>query len=55
VAAGDALVRAAGGRVTKFNGDPIKYNQRPSLLAESFIAGGDAHIDYAAILRERSA
>jgi len=55
VAAGDALVRAAGGRVTKFNGDPIKYNQRPSLLAESFIAGGDAHIDYAAILREPSA
>ncbi len=50
VAAGDALVRAAGGRVTKFDGEPIKYNQRSSLLAESFIAGGDACVDYAAIL-----
>ena len=53
VAAGDALVRAAGGRVTKFDGEPIKYNQRPSLLAESFIAGGDARVDYAAIFSER--
>ena len=52
VAAGDALVRAAGGRVTKFDGEPIKYNQRPSLLAESFIAGGDARVDYAAIFSE---
>jgi 3'(2'), 5'-bisphosphate nucleotidase len=49
VAAGDALVRAAGGCVTKFDGEPIKYNQRSSLLAESFIAGGDACVDYAAI------
>ena len=53
VAAGDALVRAAGGRVTKFDGEPIKYNQRPSLLAESFIAGGDARVDYAAIFSEQ--
>ena len=53
VAAGDALVRAAGGRVTKFEGEPIKYNQRPSLLAESFIAGGDACVDYAAIFSEQ--
>ena len=49
VAAGDALVRAAGGRVTNFIGEPIRYNQRPSLLAESFIAGGDPCVDYAAI------
>ena len=52
VAAGDALVRAAGGRVTKIDGDPINYNQRPSLLAEWFVAGGDAEIDYAKILAQ---
>ena len=52
VAAGDALIRAAGGRVTKFDGEPIKYNQRPSLMAESFIAGGDACVNYAAIFKD---
>jgi 3'(2'), 5'-bisphosphate nucleotidase len=50
VAAGDALVRAAGGRVTDMNGRQIHYNRRPSLLAEPFVASADPVIDYAAVI-----
>lgn len=50
VAAGDALVRAAGGSVTDINGRPIVYNQRESLLAEPFVAAADPTIDFAKII-----
>ena len=50
VAAGDALVRAAGGSVTDSAGSQILYNQRDSLLAQSFVAAADPTIDFAKII-----
>ena len=46
LAAGDALVRAAGGSVTTLEGAPIRYNQWDSLKAPKFVAAGDSKIDY---------
>lgn len=40
VAAGDALVRAAGGRVTDLTGAHLRYN-KPDLHNPAFIASGD--------------
>ncbi|MFK8042420.1 3'(2'),5'-bisphosphate nucleotidase CysQ [Congregibacter sp.] len=42
VAAGDALVSAAGGAVFGMDGAPLLYNARDSLLSPNFIAVGDA-------------
>ena len=50
VAAGDALVRAAGGRVTDLSGEPLVYNRRDSLRADNFIAAADPSINFAALL-----
>ena len=50
VAAGDALVRAAGGSVTDSEGHQILYNQRESLLSEPFVAAADPAIDFAKII-----
>jgi 3'(2'), 5'-bisphosphate nucleotidase len=50
LAAGDALVRAAGGSVTTLEGAPIRYNQWDSLKAPKFVAAGDAHIDYVGLI-----
>lgn len=50
VAAGDALVRAAGGSVTDSAGHQILYNQRETLLAQSFVAAADPTIDFAKII-----
>jgi 3'(2'), 5'-bisphosphate nucleotidase len=41
VAAGDALVTAAGGAVLGLDGQPLRYNARESLLSPHFIAVGD--------------
>jgi 3'(2'), 5'-bisphosphate nucleotidase len=41
VAAGDALVCAAGGEVLGLNGRPLKYNARETLLSPHFLAVGD--------------
>jgi 3'(2'), 5'-bisphosphate nucleotidase len=41
VAAGDALVSAAGGAVLGLDGRPLRYNARDTLLAEPFLAVGD--------------
>ena len=41
VAAGDALVTAAGGCVLGMDGGPLRYNARRTLLAEPFLAVGD--------------
>ena len=41
VAAGDALVTAAGGAVLGLDGRPLKYNQRNTLLSENFLAVAD--------------
>jgi 3'(2'), 5'-bisphosphate nucleotidase len=41
VAAGDALVTAAGGAVLGIDGQPLRYNARASLLSPHFVAVGD--------------
>ncbi len=41
VAAGDALVTAAGGAVLGLDGRPLQYNRRDTLLSENFIAVAD--------------
>jgi 3'(2'), 5'-bisphosphate nucleotidase len=46
LAAGDALVRAAGGSVTTLEGAPVRYNQWDSLKAPKFVAAGDSEINY---------
>ena len=40
-AAGQCIVEAAGGAVLGLDGEPLRYNQRPSLLNGDFIALGD--------------
>jgi 3'(2'), 5'-bisphosphate nucleotidase len=46
LAAGDALVRAAGGSVTTLEGAPVRYNQWDSLKAPKFVAAGDSEVNY---------
>ena len=46
LAAGDALVRAAGGSVTTLEGAPVRYNQWDTLKAPKFVAAGDSEINY---------
>lgn len=41
VAAGDALVAAAGGGVLGLDGAPLRYNARETLLSPHFVAVGD--------------
>lgn len=41
-AAGQCIVEEAGGAVVDFNGDPLHYNAKSSLINPSFIAMGDA-------------
>ncbi len=43
VAAGQAVVEAAGGSVLGLDGNPLRYNCRDSLLSPHFLAVGDAH------------
>ena len=50
LAAGDALVRAAGGRVTTLEGTPIRYNQWDSLKAPKFVAAADPSVDYVELI-----
>lgn len=52
LAAGDALVRAAGGRVTTLEGSAIRYNQWDSLKAPKFIAAADPDIPYTEVMRD---
>ena len=50
LAAGDALVRAAGGCVTTLEGAPIRYNQWDSLKAPKFVAAADPSVDYVELI-----
>ena len=52
LAAGDALVRAAGGSVTTLEGAPVRYNQWDSLKAPKFVAAGDSDINYLELIAD---
>ena len=40
-AAGQCVLEVAGGAVLTMGGEPLRYNQRPTLLNGDFIALGD--------------
>lgn len=46
IAAAQALLVAAGGAVWRFDGEPLEYNTKDSLLNPDFIAVGDASFDW---------
>lgn len=50
VAAGDALVHAAGGIVVDADGEPLRYNSRDTLLVERLTAAMDPSINWMDIL-----
>ena len=50
VAAGDALVRAAGGVVFNEEGMPMLYNARPGLLVDYFVAAAPTGLDLLPLL-----
>lgn len=45
-AAGQAIVEAAGGRVTDLQGEPLRYNARDTLINPDFIAWADPRRDW---------
>jgi 3'(2'), 5'-bisphosphate nucleotidase len=49
-AAGQAIVEAAGGLMVDLNFEPVRYNQKESLLSESFYALGAAGTDWKSLL-----
>ena len=50
VAAGDALVRAAGGQVLTAEGLPIAYNHRDTLLVHYFVAAAPSGLLWVPLL-----
>lgn len=45
-AAAQCLVESAGGRVTRVDGEPLRYNHKASVLNPDFIAFGDTEHDW---------
>ncbi len=54
-AAGHAVVLEAGGQVVDFQGQPLRYNVRDTLINPSFIAYADPTRDWAALLAAAAA
>jgi len=54
-AAAQAVVEAAGGRVTTLEGKPLPYNRKESLLNSHFLVYGDTSRDWAALLSASAA
>ena len=55
IAAADAVLAAAGGVVLTFDGKPLQYNTKDSLLNPEFLALGDASFDWMSRLPEYQA
>ena len=55
IAAADAVLAAAGGVVLTFDGEPLQYNTKDSLLNPEFLALGDASFDWMSRLPEYQA
>lgn len=49
-AAGQCVLEQAGGRVVELNGEPMRYNQRDTLLNPNFVACSAAAFDWTAWL-----
>ncbi len=54
IAAGQAILEAAGGRVLDPRGRPFRYNQRDTLLNGDFIALGDPELPWREWVNERA-
>lgn len=52
IAAADAVLAAAGGIVVTFDGNPLRYNTKDSLLNPEFLALGDKSFDWMSRLPE---
>jgi 3'(2'), 5'-bisphosphate nucleotidase len=50
-AAGQCVLEQAGGGVITFDGKPLRYNTKASLLNPDFLAIGDPTVDWAGLLR----
>jgi 3'(2'), 5'-bisphosphate nucleotidase len=50
-AAGQCVLEQAGGGVSLTTGEPLRYNEKESLLNPDFLAFGDASVDWAGLLR----
>ena len=50
IAAAHAVLRAAGGQVYTFDGQPLPYNSKESLLNPEFVAVADAQFDWFEVL-----
>jgi 3'(2'), 5'-bisphosphate nucleotidase len=48
-AAGQCVLEQAGGAVIDFNGRPLTYNARASLINPDFLAVGDRDADWSAL------
>jgi 3'(2'), 5'-bisphosphate nucleotidase len=55
IAAGQALLEAAGGSLLAMDFKPFRYNQQPSVLCPPFYALGGRGLDWPALLRADSA
>ncbi len=49
-AAGQCVLEQAGGTVLDFDGRPLRYNTRDSLINPDFFAVGDREADWSALL-----
>jgi 3'(2'), 5'-bisphosphate nucleotidase len=54
-AAAHAVVVAAGGQVVKLDGEPLRYNQKESMLNPEFLVIGDDSQDYVSIFSKYQA
>jgi 3'(2'), 5'-bisphosphate nucleotidase len=54
-AAGDAVLRGAGGRVLRLDGAPLDYNRGEGWLNPDFVACGDRQVDWPRWLKECTA
>lgn len=52
IAAAHAVLKAAGGEVYTFDGRPLAYNSKDSILNPDFVAVADAQFDWWAVLPE---
>ena len=52
-AAAQAVVEAAGGRVTDLKLRPLRYNTKESLLNPHFLVFGDTSVDWSGYLPEK--
>jgi len=50
-AAGQAILQGAGGEVFDLAANPLRYNQRPSLINGDFIAVGDPALPWQSLIR----